>query len=229
MAALILYLATALVGCCWIFAQWSAANKEFTEVALRRNWTVASALLFLVLVSFTLTMGGSGWLSDFQKMPPPMMLFFIAIWGTAFYLAFSRFGDALVKHTPMFALIAFHAFRFLAEMVIWNGFQEGLAPRQMTFEGLNFDVVTAITALPLAWWSTQNPRSKLIWFWNAMGFAFLLVIAFIAFTSFPNSMRLFMEEPSNLWVTRLPYTLLPGVLVTFAIAGHLVIWRKLFL
>lgn len=70
------------------------------------------------------------------------------------------------------------------------------------------------------------PLSALI-AWNAMALVFLLVIAFIAITSFPTPLRVFTEEPSNLWVTRLPYTLLPGVLVTAALTGQILIFRKL--
>jgi len=227
MTTLLLYVSTLLIGVCWTAAQWNAARKEFQQPALKRNWLIASILLFMVVVSFTLTAGGSGWLGDFSLFPPPFAGFFLFIWTTAIYVAYSRFGNALVKHTPMYALIAFHAFRFLAEMIIWNGYIEGLAPRQLTFQGYNYDIVTAATALPVAWWAMRYPRSKVVWAWNLMGFGFLLIIAFIALTSMPNALRLFMEEPTNMWVTRLPYTLLPGVLVTAAIAGHLVIWRKL--
>lgn len=43
----------------------------------------------------------------------------------------------------------------------------------------------------------------------------------------PTPLRLFMNEPSNIWVTGSPYVLLPGVLVVAAITGHLLVFRLL--
>lgn len=222
----LLWFTTLLIGTLWFLAQRDAARKEFKEPAQQRNWIVASMLLFLVMLSFTLTAGGSGWLTDFSRFPPPFLAFFIYIWAAPMYVGFSRFGAALVKHTPLPYLIAFHAFRILAELIIWSAVRKGLAPVQLSFEGYQFDIITGVTAIPVAWWMARHPRSKLAAVWNAMGFFFLLVIGFIAATSMPTPSRLF--EQDNLWVTSLPYTLLPGILVTAAIAGHVIIARKLW-
>jgi hypothetical protein len=225
--AILLYCTTALIGFCWILAQRKAAAHEFEEPRQRRSWTTASTLLFLVILSFTLTAGSSGWLADFSKLPPPFAGFFLFIWVAAFYCGCSQFGTALVKHTPMHYLIIFHMFRFFAELILLLAWKEGLAPKALTLEGYNYDIVIAATAIPTAWIAKRNPSSKIIWAWSVLGFLSLLNIAFIAATSMPTPLRLFMEEPSNVWVTGLPYILLPGVLVTAAITGHLIVFRKL--
>ena len=223
----LLYFATGLVGLFWIYGQWIAARKEFTLIAQQRTWMIASTLLFLMIVTFSLTSGQSGLLSDFSRTPPPFAAFFLFIWAAAFYCAFSRFGDALVKHVPIYLMIGFQAFRILAEWVIYRAVHEGLAPVQLSFEGYNYDIITALTAVPVAILAYRKPASPWLWAWNFMGFALLLNVAFIAVTSMPLSFRLFENEPSNVWITATPYILLPGVLVTAAIAGHLITWRKL--
>lgn len=226
MSAYILYFAVFTVGFCWVMAQLDAANKEFETPPPRRSWVIASWTLFSMIVSGTLMIGAGPWLGDFSKNPPPFAFFVFGIWATAFYIAFSRFGDALVKHTPMWVLILFHSFRLLAELLLWRAFHEGLAPKQMTFEGYNFDVIIAASSLPMASLAFYRPRTVWTWVWNILGMISLLTIMFIAVTSMPVPFRIFMEEPSNIWVTRLPYVMLPGVLVTAAIAGHLIIFRK---
>jgi hypothetical protein len=42
-------------------------------------------------------------------------------------------------------------------------------------------------------------------------------------------LRVFMNEPANTWITRLPYILLPGVLVQAALCGHLLVLRWLMI
>jgi hypothetical protein len=225
MSALILYLTTPLIGAFWTFAQWDAAKKEFQDTALVKKWTIASALLFLMILTCTLALGASGFLKRFELMPLPILVLFALILSSSAYIARSRFGDMLVKHTPLTWLVGFHAFRILAEMTILSGFHEGVAPRALSFHGANFDIVTGLTAIPVAMLANKHP--KLVWWWNSMALAFLVVIAFIAMTSMPVPFRVFTAEPGNQWVTRLPYTLLPGVLVTAAISGQFLVYRKL--
>jgi hypothetical protein len=223
----LLYFATFLIGVCWIEAQRRAASAEFgRDSRLRTNWLIASVLLFLALVSAAWASGQSEWLSDFERFPPPFAIFFVWIWAAAAYCGFSRFGSALVKHTPMHLLIAFQSFRLLAEWAIYVGVSEGIAPVQLSFHGYNWDILTAISAPFVALHARKNPASKAIVAWNCMGLAFLLIIAFIAVTSMPTPLRLFMSEPTNIWVTKVPHILLPGVLVPAAIAGHMLIFRK---
>ncbi len=227
MTEVVLYFTTALIGVCWVFAQWHAAQIAFSSTKARFNWTFAAALLFLCILTATLTAGASGRLSDFSTLPPPIVLFFVSIWLVAGYIAFSRFGTAVVHFTPLHFLIGFQVFRLFAELILWSALQDGLAPRALTLEGYNFDILVALTALPVAYRAKRNPQSKIVLIWNWFGLLSLLNIGFIALTSMPTPLRLFHEEPSNLWVTSLPYTLLPGIMVTAAIAGHLILFRRL--
>lgn len=221
----ILTAAVVLVGALWLVAQARAAAKEFSSQAERRWWVVKSLLIFAAIVFVSLAAGASGKLSEFDRLPPPMAGFFLLILATAFGIAFSKFGSVLIKHTPMSLLIGFQGFRVLAEAVIYAGVREGIAPVQMSFEGCNFDIVTGVTApivMALLW---QRDRRALAYAWNLFGVAALVVIAFIAFTSMPLPIRIF--DALNLWVTRAPHVMLPGVLVLFAILGHILAFRKL--
>ena len=63
----------------------------------------------------------------------------------------------------------------------------------------------------------------LIWAWNVWGFWCLAVITVIAVTTSP-VLRLFGDDPRDLntWVLFFPYVWLAVVLVTVALAGHIV-------
>ena len=204
-------------------AHFQASAMEFNDKGLRRSWLISAALLYFILVSYVMAIAKTGWLAKFDAFPPPVAMFFVSMVGAACYLGFSRFGTLLVKHTPLAALIAFHAFRILAEVAIFLGVHEGIAPTQLSFEGYQFDIVTGLTAIPVAFLARKN--LALAFWWNTMALGFLVVIAFIAFASFPTPLQFFDQD--NLWVTRAPYTLLPGVLVTSAIAGQLLVYRKI--
>ena len=60
-----------------------------------------------------------------------------------------------------------------------------------------------------------------------MGLGLLFNVVTVAILSFPFPFRVFMNEPSNIWVTHFPYIWLPTIMVAAAFLGHLTIFRKL--
>jgi hypothetical protein len=63
--------------------------------------------------------------------------------------------------------------------------------------------------------------------WNWMGALLLLNVVTITWLSTPTPMRVFMNEPANIWITQAPFVWLPTVLVLAAFAGHIVVHRRL--
>jgi hypothetical protein len=96
----------------------------------------------------------------------------------------------------------------------------------MTFEGRNWDLLTGLTALPMAWLVARKKAPKwLIYVWNSMGLALLLNVMVIAALSMPTPLRHFHNEPANTFVTYFPYVWLPTYLVQVAWLSHLLIFR----
>jgi hypothetical protein len=62
--------------------------------------------------------------------------------------------------------------------------------------------------------------------WNVLGFALLVNIVVVAVVSTP-LFRWFGDERVNIFVTYPPFVWLPAVLVTAALAGHVLVWRWL--
>ena len=156
--------------------------------------------------------------AEVQRLPP-----FIAI-------AIITATVAAIKRSPSVPLtwlIGYQAFRIPVEIFLHLGYQAGFVPVQMTWEGRNWDILTGLTALPVAWLAHRNQLPN--WaaqIWNIAGFALLLNIMSIAILSLPTPLRQFHNEPANTFVTQLPYVWLPAVLVPAAWFGHIALFRR---
>jgi len=172
----------------------------------------------------------SGVLARFDSLPPPLMVVVMGATVGSAALAFSSLGSALARGLPIAALVGFHAFRFPLELILYQLSLDGVLPVQMTFDGMNYDIATGLSAVVVALWAATGklPRAVLM-LWNLMGLALLLVIVTIAVLSTPVPFRVFMNEPANTIVTTTPFVWLPLVLVQAAWIGHLLIFRRLAL
>lgn len=207
----------------FVIANWLLIQLKSED---KKNFFQSFVMICLWLI-LILSIGHLGLLSKFDVFPPPILFFFPTLLLFSFFLAFSKYGTAVVQRVSLAGLVFFQSFRILAEIVLFLALKEGMAPVQMTFEGYNFDIVTGISAIFLGIYLRKRINKKLVLWFNIMGLAFLGIIAFIALTSMPVPFRLFMKEPSNIWVTASPYILLPGVLVVAAFTLHLLTFRKL--
>jgi hypothetical protein len=169
-----------------------------------------------------------GVLGRFDARPPPLLLLALAVVSSAQLLGRSAFGRTLGDGLPLAALVGFHAFRLPLELLMHEAALEGVMPAQMTYTGWNFDIVTkgsAIVVGALVHWGAGGRR--LVLAWNALGTALLIAIVVIAIASTP-LFAAFGEGPAlNTFITYEPFATLPTVMVLLAMAGHVVLWRRL--
>jgi hypothetical protein len=156
-------------------------------------------------------------------VPPPIALLFISGFIGTIALGRSRLADRLIQ-LPLSALVGAQAFRIVVEILIHTSSSIDLAPPQMTWNGYNFDIVTGVTALALAPFASAVSK-KLILLWNCLGMALLIIVVGIAVASFPTPFQ--RMHPDNTWLASFPYVWLPTVLVTAALLGHVILFRKL--
>lgn len=178
-------------------------------------------------VAVTAVMSGRGVL-DFGTMPPSIMIVIIlGIVGTI-VLVRSGVGASIADRVPLALLIAWQSFRLPLELLMHRAYDEGLMPVQMSYSGYNFDIVTGATALIVALLVYRGMAGRrLVLAWNVMGSVLLLIIVTIAILSTPIPIRVFHNEPANTWITSFPFAWLPLLMVPTALAGHLLIFRKL--
>jgi hypothetical protein len=168
----------------------------------------------------------------FAGGPPTALLLFTLAGGLALGLGFSPLGARLAASLPLWVLVGFHGYRVFVELLLDRAYREGLAPIQMTYHGRNFDIVTGVTALAVAALlaSGRLPRrlvSRVVGGWNALGVALLVNVVGVAVLSAPTPLRVFHNEPANVWVTRAPWVWLPTVMVVAAVLGHVLVHRRL--
>lgn len=199
-----------------------------------RAGTLRTGLGMLVWLGVTGALAGSGALSNFDSFPPPAMPVLLVSFVLVFVLAFSRFGERLARDLPLALLVGFQGFRVVVEIMLHRASEEGVIGTHMTWSGLNFDVVTGLTAIGLGLWLWRREHGRgdqpqprvLLWLWNLLGLGLLLAIVAISVMSIPGPLRQF-GGPPNVWIAYFPFVWLPTVMVTAALFGHLLLFRRL--
>lgn len=214
-------LATALF--IWAVLYTRAPNPEAERVT---RTALALTALWLGLISFAAL---TGFLARFELRPPPYLFVVVGTLGLGIWVGASALGRRLAERVPLVALVAVQAFRLPLELFMHRAYEEGVMPVQLSYSGFNFDIVTGSLALPIAalLYFKRAPLG-LVAAWNALGFGCMLVVAVVAITTSP-VLRVFGEGPSNVnyWISYFPFVLLPAACVVFALAGHIVILRRL--
>jgi hypothetical protein len=186
----------------------------------------AVILGMLAWLSLLLSLSTKGFFAEFESLPPRVLISIVVPFAVIFFLTFKRsFGELLDQLHPA-ALIYLQAFRILVEVVLWLIYLDGDVPRQMTFEGWNFDIIAGITAPIAAWIAFGGGRNnkKLAIAWNILGMALLTNILTIAVLSFP---QIGILTPPNYVVAYWPMIWLPGFVAPFAMMLHFFSLRQL--
>jgi hypothetical protein len=202
---------------------WPEARKKrvfFTTVSLVVIWVVLLGVL-----------SANGFFAQFDSIPPrPLVAIFPSI-VILTILAFTRGFRSILSVTPAYWLVFFQSFRIIVELLLWQAYEMGLLPVQMTFEGRNFDIFAGILALIASYlmWKNQSSARTVGIIYNLVGLALLLNIMIIAILSMPTPFRYFTNEPANTIVAQFPFIYLPGVLVVLAFTFHVFSLRQLLL
>lgn len=184
-----------------------------------------AALAYLVWIALTALAAFSGVLARFDARPPPFMFVFVGTLALALWLGFSRDGSHIARHVALTTLIALQLFRLPLELTMGWGASLGVVPHPLALGGWNFDILTAVTAVPVAWAASRG-HLRVVQAWNLLGFVTLAAIAVVAFLSSP-MVHAFGPAELNTWVAYFPYVEVPAALVTFALASHIVVQRML--
>jgi hypothetical protein len=216
---------TALLGSAIVWLVYRAGRASDEDPARTRVWTVGTALGLASWMGATGLIASAGVLARFDLRPPPFAFLVLSVFVLSFTLAFGRFGDRLVRGLPLWMLVASQSFRLPLEWLMHETADEGVMPVQMSYEGWNFDVVTGITAIIVAWMlKTGRAGRTLALAWNVLGLLLLTNILTIAVVSTP-IFAAFGPDRLNTWVFYPPFVWLPTVMVAWAITGHLLVAR----
>ncbi len=194
-----------------------AANPQ----KLRKN----GAILLITWVGYVVLISFTGIL-DSLSMPPRAPVFiiipaFIIVFITASRKSFQTVLDNTPRHVP----VIIQSFRVVVEILIYGAFIEGFFPQRVTFEGLNYDILMGILALPLGFLIYKGLiYRQLILAFNILGLLVLSLTGYAFISSFYFSD--FIGTSGEIALVQVPFILLPGVLLPFAIFYHVVSIRQ---
>jgi hypothetical protein len=227
-------------GLAWPFALLALLVAASLPLAVRAAWlrpggdraaarkaATLAAVLTTAWLAATGAAAASGRLS-FTTMPPTIAPVIVGVFVLGIGIGLSRVGERLAAGVPLAALVGLQGFRLPLELMMHRAYETGLMPVQMSYSGRNFDIVTGTTALVVAaLLATRGLPRGVVLAWNVMGSLLLLNVVTIALLSTPTPLRVFHNEPANVWITAFPWVWLPAVYVTAALLGHIVIFRRL--
>jgi hypothetical protein len=209
----------------WAFAgsQWYVADRQGRNAMKAFLITVLGVGAWLL---FTGALAATGYLLRFDFTPPPFAILFMLTLTMGVGLGTSKVGLRTAQVIPLHWLVLSQSFRLPLELIMHQAAVEGTMPNVMSFSGLNFDIVTGISAIVVGLWLKRGGSIELARWWNRLGSALLMAIIMIALLSSP-LIRAFGNDQVNIWVAFVPFVWLPTILVAFAIIGHIVIYRRL--
>jgi hypothetical protein len=164
-----------------------------------------------------------------DTMPPRLALAVVPAFITIIYLLVTKKGQNFIDRLPLKDLTLIHICRVPVEIVLFWLYLHEQIPRSMTFEGRNFDILSGLTALPLALWAFKN--SELKWninlIWNFICLMLVLNVVAIGILSAPTPFQQFAFNQPNIGVLKFPFVWLPSMIVPIVIFSHLIAIRQL--
>ena len=208
-----------VLACAW------AGRRLGEDAATGRRRTTRLAAAVVAWLGLTALVAAGGVLRRFDATPPPFAALVIAVVVIGIGVPLAPLGTVLVRGLPLCLLIGFQIFRFPLELLLHRAYVEGLMPVQMSYSGRNYDIVSGITAGALGLWLALRPAPRwVVAAWNLLGSALLVNIVTVAIVSTP-VFGWFGRDRLNTFVADFPFVWLPGVLVTAALMGHVLVWR----
>jgi len=207
-----------------------ALKKRGVEKNRRKDILLYTTTAILFWLTMLAVLAYLEFFSDFQSLPPNLVFAVLPIMILILFLLFSKnFSNKVLRFIPQQWLVYIQSFRIVMELFLWLGLLVGFVPFQMTFEGLNLDIIVGITALLAGnlFFKKRHYRRFQAIVWNISGLLLLVNIVVISMLSTPSPFRVFMNEPANTMVAYFPFIWIPGFIVPFALAMHLFSLKQL--
>lgn len=166
----------------------------------------------------------TGFFTNYEAMPPRMVFGIGPPLLLLVILLLIRRSRLFLLQIPLFTLTYLHLVRIPVEIVLWWLYRQGLVPEMMTFEGMNWDILSGITAPFVAHFLNENkPRHRpFIWVWNIAAVGLLLNVVIRGILSAPYATQMLSFDQPNAGVTIFPFIWLPVFIVPLVLLSHLI-------
>jgi hypothetical protein len=169
-----------------------------------------------------------------QGRPPRFLLLVLPPFLFGILYSITPKGRKFFSTQDLRTLTLLQSLRVLVEMVLFSLAQHHMIPKAMTFEGMNFDILTGLSAPFIFYFGFVRKTMATRWIilWNWAGLGLLLVVVSIAVSSLLSVSQAVAAAPaipslSPLAIQQFPWSLLPGFLVPIVFFAHLSSLRRL--
>ena len=186
-------------------------------------------LVYFLLVLFLITQGLLAYFGfykvDYDAFPPRILIFGIF---PGFVLSYFVFKSVTVKtdlnqFRLIRGLILIHLVRLPIELVLHDLYKMRLLPQEMTFTGLNWDIVVGLSSPVMAILSfrlLKNSQRSVLIAWNILGLLFLVNVMVIGILTSRAPIQQFSFHQPNIAILMFPYVWLPTFLVPVMFWSH---------
>jgi hypothetical protein len=191
-----------------------------------------SKLVLLISLGWLALQGVVSYTGFYEKtdsFPPRFILLMMPPMAFIVWLFNADKGRAFISKFDTTWLTYLHIVRIPVEMVLFWLFVGGYVPELMTFEGINFDILSGITAPIVAYFGIQKGtlKKKYLMLWNIICLGLLLNIVINAILSAPTIFQAQAFDQPNIGVFYFPFVWLPCFIVPAVLFSHLVCLKKL--
>ena len=174
-------------------------------------------------------------LNDFFRVtntiPPRIAFVILPVILTIILLFNSKMGKSYIDKIDMGKLAILHTLRIGVEIILFTLFIYKLMPRQMTFEGNNFDILPGITAIFIYYFGFVKKKlsDRVLLVWNMVSVTILTITITIAVLAVPTVFQQIAFDQPNTAVLYFPFILLPAIVAPLAYFSHVIAIRQLIM
>lgn len=221
----------------WVFIATTISTVGFIYFAVfaadeyktKKNAIVALSIIALWMM-VTGLLSYQGFFKEFEALPPRLLLAVLPPNLCIIILLLVKKSREFLMNIPITMITYIHIVRVPVEMVLWWLGLRQVVPLMLTFEGINHDILSGITAPFVAIFLVGNKRNHKIGaiLWNLVALALLFNIVGHAILSAPTPFQQFNFDQPMIAVFYLPFIWLPAVVVPAVFFSHLVSLIQLF-
>ncbi len=223
MIAIGFYLLTAL---CVVLVSLLLASSENKPFETKRFGIALTVQLGWLAYIFFISNAG---LTAVPGIPPRIVEFLVApaLIGIILFNTLKSTSHIIVQ-TPLKNIVLLQSFRIVVEILLFLSAKALIVPKEVTFEGNNYDIVIGITAPIISILIVQNKISPMLFrIWNFAGLATLAIVVttfmaklFLPTFKLPNADAMIAQFGNA------PFTFLPGYLMPLAVGLTIMALKK---
>ncbi len=215
----LIFAATTFVTFCFaVYAVKIGVQRKRSRIPFTYGFTL---LIWLFLTAW---LAANHFFDDFS-FKPPKLFFFVIFYVISGLIPFmTQKGRAFLKQIPITSLTYLHIIRVPVEIVLWWLFLEGQVPEKMTFEGVNYDIISGITApfaaIFLVGYKGYRRTGAIIW--NVLALMLLINIVAHAILATPFFYDPAIYDTKNVAVLYPPFVWLPVFVAPSVLLAHII-------